>query len=178
MRFAFQVLVAALSVAAPALADTDAPMATAGATPDGAAAAQPPPSTSDAPSLTVADQIDAFLRTSPARDVVTADGLSGVVRDRRIHGEVAVGVGTHGYRSLYARADMPLGERGFLSIAVEDSRGPAVYERGPVFGAYGLGVARDLRGCGLEALTPPRPIDALGGPNGRCPGPAYARPAN
>ncbi|WP_337185513.1 hypothetical protein [Phenylobacterium sp.] len=140
------VLVATPTLAADA---DDAPVATASAQP--------------APEPTVAEQIDAYLKSSPVLEADEADALPGVVprRDRRIHGEVAVGVGTGGYRSVYARADMPVGETGRVSIAVQEARG----RFGPVW-AGGL----DRQRCDLEGLGPPRPLDMIGGPHGRCVG--------
>ena len=87
------------------------------------------PTTAEAPLSTaasttsVADQIDAYLKSSPALEV-SDDTPQGVVPsgDRKPHGEVSIGVGTGGYRSVYARTDLPLGENGRLSIAVEDTR--------------------------------------------------------
>lgn len=133
--------------AVPAMAD-ETPMSTAGAAPD----------------LTVAEQIDLYLKSSPALETEPADTLAGVVvrRDRKIHGEVSVGVGTGGYRSLYARAEMPVGETGHLSVAVQDTRGR--------FG-HGWGGVYDRQRCDLEALNPARPLDLSGGPHGRCVGP-------
>lgn len=42
---------------------------------------------------------------------------------RKPHGVVSVGVGSGGYRSAYARTDLPLGETGTLSLAVGQERG-------------------------------------------------------
>jgi hypothetical protein len=137
----------ALLAASPALAAEtpaqDAPVATAGA--------------QGAPQ-SVADQIDEYLRTSPAAalpaggDTTTTQAMAR--DDRKPHGEVSVGVGTHGYRSVYARTDLPIGETGRLSLAFGDSRGPALWHDG--------------QRCGLEGLTPQRPLDIEDGPNGRC----------
>lgn len=143
-------LLAAL-IAGPALA-ADEPVAT-------ASGAAPP---------TVAEQIDAYLKTSP---VLQADDgqVQGVTArdDRKPHGVVQVGVGTGGYRSIYVRSDMPLGETGRLSVAFEDTR----YGRGhgPVYGGGPWRLDGDQR-CDLEGMTPPRPLDTLGGPHGRCVG--------
>ncbi|WP_296597985.1 hypothetical protein [Phenylobacterium sp.] len=164
MRTALALLAAsaALALAAPALAsEPDAPVATATKT--------------EAP-LTTAEQIDAFIKSSPARTQRQSadDAVDGVVArdDRKPHGEVSVAVGTGGYRSVYARTDIPVGETGRISLAVEDSRGRG-FGRGWYGGPYApgsLGLA-DRQRCDLEAMTPPRPLDAVG-PGGRC-----ARPA-
>lgn len=163
MRTAFALAAALIAplVAGPALAE-DAPQATA------------PPATS------VAQQIDEYLRTSPAARV-DDDSVAGVTArdDRQVHGEVAVGVGTGGYRSVYMRSDMPLGDSGRLSLAFSDTRNAPWSDYR--YGGYGYGHGerrtlgadlrfgvRDAQRCDLEAMTPPRPLDALGGPNGRC----------
>ena len=174
---------AAVLIAAPALAAESEVQAT--------AVADAPVATSNGASpLSTADQIEAFIRSSPARQTA-ADGedlAPGVIAgdDRRVHGEVSVGIGTHGDRSAYARTDLPLGETGRLSIAVEDSRGEGFgrgYYGSPYggYGGYGgrsqsVGIglslspqgATDRQRCDLESVTPSRPLDATGGPNGRC----------
>jgi hypothetical protein len=136
-----------------------------------------------ASTTSVADQIDAYLRTSPALDVAD-DTPPGVVRsdDRRPHGEISVGVGTGGYRSVYARTDLPVGETGRVSIAIEDTRFSG--RRGHRGGAgrsldarmaLGGSSPTDRQRCDLEGMTPPRPLDAIGGPHDRCRGGAFGR---
>jgi hypothetical protein len=147
-------LLAAL-VATPALAE-EAPQATAAQT----------------PAPTVGQQIDEYLRTSPAARI-DDDSVTGVTArdDRQVHGEVAVGVGTGGYRSFYMRSDMPLGETGRLSLAFSDTRNARFGDYRGVRRSVGADLrfgGRDAQRCDLEAMTPPRPLDALGGPNGRC----------
>ncbi len=136
------VLVASpLLSAGPAWAD-EPPIAT--AAPDPAAGPR---------AMSVADQIDAYLKSSPVLEVDRPGAVDGVVPDapaddRRVHGEVSVGVGTGGYRSVYARTDMPLGESGRLSLAFGDTRYGRGWGQGPGrFDGYGatlgLGFARD-----------------------------------
>lgn len=137
------------------------------------------PATADAPhataspAMSVADQIDAYLKSSPALELADDDAFEPTSRpDRRPHGEVAIGVGTRGYRSVYMRSDLPIGETGWLSIAIEDSRYGGRSDR-----RRGLGPSADIiraapverQRCDLEIMTPARPSDAIGGPNGRCP---------
>lgn len=134
------VLITALVAATPALAD-EAPVATA--------------STTRAPAMSTADQIDAWLRSSPP---VTAPDLDADPRnlpfdDRKLHGEVIVGVGTRGHRHVSMRATAPVGESGRISVAFGETRGP--------------GWRVDPR-CDLQAMTPSRPLDRIGGPNGVC----------
>lgn len=158
MRAAFAALTAVL-FASPALA-ADEPVATASQTPAPAA-------------MTAAEQIDAYLRSSPALDAKADGAVDGVVPrdDRRVHGEVSVGVGTGGYRSVYLRSDMPLGENGRLSLAFEDTKygrnAPYRYHGGPYGHPGALGVV-DRQRCDLEGMTPARPLDTAGGPHGRC----------
>ena len=105
------------------------------------AASDTAPQVTAAPDVT--DQIAAYLDSSPALEIPT-DGPAGVTAsrpDRQVHGEVSVSAGTNGYRSLYARSDMPVGKTGTLSIAVEDSSG------GGRFG--GGGARRQGLGIGL-----------------------------
>ncbi len=132
------------------------------------------PTPAEAP-MSTAEQIDAFIRSSPARAARTAetDIKSVVPAQRRAHGEVSVGVGTRGYRSIYMRSDIPIGETGTLSVAVENSRfngrrgdyGPE--SDGGGFG-FGAGSPLDRQRCDLEALTPPRPMDEARAGNARC----------
>lgn len=141
------------------------------------ALAEEPPVATAAPEapLSVADQIDAYLKSSPVLEVESPGGVDGIVPrglgrdDRKVYGEVSVGIGTGGYRSVYARTDVPLGETGRLSLAFEDTR----YGRGHAPGRFqgygaGLGFGADRQRCDLEGLSPPRALDVAGGPNGRC----------
>jgi uncharacterized membrane protein YgcG len=106
--------------------------------------AAPSVSTPAAPSgrdPTVAEQIDAFLKSSPALDA-GEDGPLGMtsstdtVRDNKIHGVVEASVGSHGYRNVYARSDIPLGDKAQVSIAVSQGRGRGY---GYPYGGYGGG---------------------------------------
>ncbi|MDZ4374341.1 MAG: hypothetical protein U1C74_23365 [Phenylobacterium sp.] len=141
-------LALAFILAASAAQADDAPVSTAASTP--------------APS--VAQQIDDYLKTSPALETDHLDAVDGIVprRDRKIHGEVSVGVGTGGYRSIYGRADMPVGESGNVSIAVQQSRGR--------FGHAWAGGFHGQR-CDDGPLGMGSPMDVRGGPYGRCAGP-------
>ncbi|MFN9928216.1 MAG: hypothetical protein ACK53I_14895 [Phenylobacterium sp.] len=134
------VLITALVAATPALAE-EAPVATASTTP--------------APAMSTADQIDAWLRSSPALMApdLNAEPRNMAFDDRKLHGEVTVGVGTRGQRHLSMRATAPVGESGRVSVAFGETRGP--------------GWRVDPR-CDLEAMTPSRPLDRIGGPNGVC----------
>jgi hypothetical protein len=81
--------------------------------------------TATAPS-DVADQIAAYLRDSPVVQLPPGGGARATVElplDRRPHGVVEVGVGSHGYRSAYVQTEIPLGEDGMLSLAIGERRG-------------------------------------------------------
>ncbi|MDP3174258.1 MAG: hypothetical protein Q8M88_07475 [Phenylobacterium sp.] len=95
-----------------------------------AALASGPALADDVPSIpasvapsSVSDQIDAYLRSSPAL-ILPQDKTPGAVSSatpRKLHGEVSLGVGSNGYRSLYARTDFPVRESSLLSVAIEKS---------------------------------------------------------
>jgi hypothetical protein len=101
-----------------------------------------PASASGAPP-SVAEQIDTYLKTSPALALPRdgADGVTSGDAPRKIHGTVDVAVGSSGYRSAYVQSDIPVGKTGTVSIAVGESRfkGRAgVYGDGFGYG-YGYG---------------------------------------
>ncbi len=164
MRFRLALLAAL--IAAPAFAaEPDAPVATA-----------PAQSETASPPVSTAQQIDDFIKTSPMPDARRDEALDGVVtrEDRRPHGEISVGVGTGGYRSIYGRTEIPVGKNGRVSLAFEDTKGGyygygrrgyygSPYSGGPL-GIGGL----DRQRCDLEGMSPARPLDSVGGPHGRC----------
>ncbi|WP_312166010.1 hypothetical protein [Phenylobacterium sp.] len=78
------------------------------------AAAAPP-----AEQLDTAQQIQRWLAESPAAasEEAFAEGVR-LPRDRQIHGEVGIAVGTGGYRSGYITSVMPLGENGTLALTL------------------------------------------------------------
>ena len=132
-------LCAAMFAAAPAFATEDAAISTAARVAPPGSAAAAPAATPSAPPQAIGDQISNYLATSPAAtldDDDTPGVISGEGLHRQIHGEVSVSVGSHGYRDVYARSDIPVGKTGQLSIAVQDSRGRGLY--GPGYG-YGSG---------------------------------------
>lgn len=92
-----------------------------------AAAEDAPIATSNgaAPGAT-ATQIEEFIRTSPAAQPESSDPLALQDEPRKVHGQVSVGVGSHGYRSVAAQAIIPVGKTGMVGVAVERSRGPAI----------------------------------------------------
>jgi hypothetical protein len=116
-------LTAAL-LASPAFAAEDAPVATA-----------------DATSPSVSQQIDAYLRSSPAATLPTdtAPGVTAGTEDRKVHGMVEASVGSGGYRSLYLQSEMPIGKTGTLSVAIEQSEGRGYGGYGYGYGGYGYG---------------------------------------
>jgi hypothetical protein len=91
------------------------------------------------PPTSVADQIDAFIKASPvpALPQDAAPGATSTADDRKVHGVVELGIGSNGYRHAYIQSDMPLGEHGSLSIAVDDTRFNGRFGQ---FRSQGLGV--------------------------------------
>ena len=72
----------------------------------------------------VADQIDTYLKTSPAAKLPN-DGAAGVTpgsEPRKIHGVVDVTVGTGGYRSAYVQTEVPVGKNGTASFAFGETQ--------------------------------------------------------
>jgi hypothetical protein len=128
------IIAAALAAAATAWADepeaiTTAPPASAGAPPVAGPApaitsAAPAAATPGVGTTSVADQIDNYLKTSPAlappRD--DASGVTSGDAPRKVHGMADVAVGSNGYRSAFVQSDLPVGKTGTLSIAVGESR--------------------------------------------------------
>ena len=108
-----------------------------------AACAAGPEAVATAPAQSsTADQIDNYLRTSPALALPT-DGPAGVTpgdAPRQAHGFVDLAVGTGGYRSAYVQSDLPVGKTGTLSIGVGETRfNGRVGGYGGPYGGYGGG---------------------------------------
>jgi hypothetical protein len=118
-------LLAAIAGAGSALAAESEVVATAPAT--GAPANAPdvaPTASATGAAPSVADQIDAYLKTSPAAKL-PSEGAAGVTpgdEPRKVHGMVDVSVGTGGYRSAYVRTDIPIGKNGTASIAFGETQ--------------------------------------------------------
>ena len=103
--------IAAMTVAGVARAAEPEAVATAAPTGTGA-----PPST--------ADQIEAYLKSSPAL-ALPKDAASGVTSGappRQVHGVVDVPVGSNGYRSAFVASEIPVGATGTATIAVGETR--------------------------------------------------------
>jgi hypothetical protein len=171
-RLRLAVLASALLFAAPAFADDAAPLATSRASSDQIAAflSEPPPveSPSAAPAeardrifpmatgqMSTDDQIAAYLNeaapAAPSSSVEDAYGPYIPYDNRRRQGEVGVAIGSHGYRSVYARQTMPVGKTGTLDVAFAHSRFRGW--NGGRAGATSLGVSLDFtqRGPACEA---------------------------
>lgn len=116
------------------------------------------PATTSAPPSSVADQIDAYLKTSPAV-VLPQDGANGVTpgdEPRKAHGMVDIAVGSNGYRSAFVESDLPVGKTGTLSIGVGEARfsGRA---GGGYGGRFGPGQSQTLAlGLHLDAAADPQ----------------------
>jgi hypothetical protein len=110
----------------------------------------------------VAEQIDAYLKTSPALALPkeATDGVtSGDRLPRQAHGVVDVAVGSNGYRSAFVQSELPVGKTGTLSIGVGEIRfkgrglGWSGYGRGAVDrGSLALGLS--LGETALDAHDP------------------------
>ena len=142
----------------------------------GAARAAEPETVATAPAATsTADQIYAYLRTSPALALPT-DGPAGVTSGeapRKAHGFVDVTVGSNGYRSAYMQSDLPVGKTGTLSIGVGETRfnGRVGGYGGPYGGRFSPGdhqtLALGLTLGGDAALDPRCRQPGEGRPQGR-----------
>ena len=115
-------------------------------------AADEPVATADSRMPSVAEQIDEYLKTSPAIELPKkgAVGITpGADEPRQVHGVVDVAVGSHGYRSAYVRSDFPVGKTGTLSIAVQDSKfkGRTGYGYGGYGGGQNIGIGLAFGGA-------------------------------
>lgn len=138
---------AALALAA-GVAQAQEAMSTAGATGVAPseidlAAAEPAAPAATAPpaeTLDTAEQIKRWLAESPAATTPDEGFGEGVrlPRERKIHGEVGVAVGTGGYRSGYITSVMPLGENGTLALTFgQEKNGYRQYWGGrPPYGQF------------------------------------------
>lgn len=68
------------------------------------------------------EQVEAAKEAGAARNARDAALGQEPSRDRAVHGEVGVAIGTGGYRALYGTAGVPLGEDGFAILSVADER--------------------------------------------------------
>lgn len=146
----------ALAGAAQAAEAPDGPMTTAGASgapPTAqaevqATAARPASAPLAGPPRSTAEQIDDFIRSSPAAEPspeeMAAMDEAEIDPDRRVHGTLEVGVGSHGYRHAGVTAHYPVGKSGHVSVAVGTTRGRGAL--GYCSGPFGARVAGPLDG--------------------------------
>lgn len=111
--------------AAPA-SPTDAPPPKPAAS---ASAANAPAASNTATASNGGSDLDRWLKQAPPVKTLGSDYDSGVITDasapqpdRGVHGEVGFGVGSGGYRDMYAAATMPIGKTGELGVAIEDTQ--------------------------------------------------------
>lgn len=83
--------------------------------------------------LTTDQQIDRWIESRSTAEVPWAEGAVGALNDRRMYGEVSVGIGTGGYRDYGAAVSLPIGENGRLDISYRQ------IENGFDYGGYGYG---------------------------------------
>ena len=63
------------------------------------------------------------LKPSAERDAILGNSLYGdTVRDKRLHGEVGMFIGTGGARGIYGSTAVPLGETGMAQFSFESSQ--------------------------------------------------------
>ncbi len=105
--------------------------------------------------MTTSEQIDAYLRASPATPWQDAEALDRQEdgAPRQVHGQVGGTVGTGGYRSAFVQSDIPVGRDGNLSIFVQQTQGGRGhgygYDSGYGYGGYSgqsLGLSLDFSG--------------------------------
>lgn len=69
------------------------------------------------------DQIEAAKEAAAVRNMKAENQIANsITRDRGIHGEMGVAVGTGGYTSIYGTAVMPLGQNGALALSFENTQ--------------------------------------------------------
>ena len=83
--------------------------------------------------LTTDQQIERWLSALPPAAEPFADDGRLIGETRKMHGEVNVGVGSHGYRSYGAWVSLPLGSSGRLDLSVQQ------VENGFGYGPWGRG---------------------------------------
>jgi hypothetical protein len=124
----FSPLAAALALAWASSAAADEPIKTAGA-------GAPPPAveataiaapqaapTSDKSAQAIGDWARGVLAGAPAADAAKPDRpRCAAPPDRKPHGEVWAGIGTHGYREVGGVVTQPIGDCGSVTIAVSHS---------------------------------------------------------
>lgn len=96
-------------------------------------------------SMTTEEQIAAWIGRGAATDAEDGSGPifhdSPMPPERRIRGEVAAAVGSHGYRAFDLRMDAPIGETGFLSLHYGQSEGGRFHRYDP-YAPYGFDTGR------------------------------------
>jgi len=163
-------VLAGLTLASPALAQTvaddDEAVSTAAHRLDAKAAAEAqaaPAITAPPPRILTADeQVAEFLATSPA-----LEGRDGLVRltpaepetRRQIHGSAGVTVGTGGYRSAYVSTLIPIGETSTLGLAYSqtDHGKNAVFHPHDGYGYGRDGYGYDQGGWNGDSVSLGRP---------------------
>jgi hypothetical protein len=85
--------------------------------------------------MSVGEQIDNYLKTSPAAALPKDNALGVTSGDepRQVHGVVDLAVGSNGYRSAYVASELPIGKTGTATIAVRETQFKGR------FGGYGGG---------------------------------------
>lgn len=66
------------------------------------------------------ERAEAAKEVGARRNARVATLDPGPPRDRAVHGEAGVAIGTGGYRAIYGAAEVPLGDNAGVAISVED----------------------------------------------------------
>lgn len=156
---------ALLAMAAPAVAQVGEPTPQPPIVTSSPAATTPAPDLSASASVRTADatdrQISAWIGDGgdgSGRSVPGVVSAMPAPRDRAIHGEVGASIGSGGYRSGYAIANMPIGEHSDVTVAIADQH---LGSGNRSWGGYGgrggdrqsLGIAVNLNGVGRGSPT-------------------------
>ena len=83
--------------------------------------------------LSTDQQIDRWIAGRSIADKPWGERATEVPDDRKVHGEVSVGIGTGGYRDYGVAVSLPVGENGRLDISYRQ------VENGYPYGGYGYG---------------------------------------
>jgi hypothetical protein len=105
------------------------------AEPDAAPMATAPAASAPTAPISIGEQIDNYLKTSPAAALPkdSALGVTSGEEPRQVHGVVDIAVGSNGYRSAYVASELPVGKTGTATIAVRETQFKGR------FGGYGYG---------------------------------------
>lgn len=85
--------------------------------------------------LSTDQQIDRWIDARSTADAPWAEAAPEALHDRKMHGEVSVGIGTGGYRDYGATVSLPIGDNGRLNLSYRQVENGYGYGYG--YGGYG-----------------------------------------